>query len=250
MRLNRGNKMGIFVKFLELVYPPRCSLCQAFLTDGKGGVIHFCDACLNSLVKISSPRCPVCGIPFVSKVEEDHLCGECLKKRPYFDALAAPYLYEGGIMHAIHQVKYQGKTHIAESLGGLLAPFARERFGETKGFLMMPVPLHPRRLRERGFNQSLVLAGSVGPVLGTRLDFMSLRRVKYTQPQTGLKRDERQRNVKGAFGIGGSPDMKGKTVILVDDVATTGNTLNECARVLKKAGCDRIYCLTLARAVY
>lgn len=153
-------------------------------------------------------------------------------------------------MDAIHQIKYNGKTHIAESLAKLLAPFARERFGETKGLLMMPVPLHPKRLRERGFNQSLVLAKAVGTVLETRLDFMSLRRVKYTQPQTGLKRDERLRNVKGAFGIVGRPDLKGRAVILVDDVATTGSTLNECARMLKKAGCDRVYCLALARAAY
>jgi ComF family protein len=242
--------MGMFSKFLELIYPPRCRMCQAFLIDRRGGYIHFCDDCLKSLVKISSPLCPRCGTPFISQVEKDHLCGECLKKRPYFDALAAPYLYEGGIMDAIHQIKYNGKTDIAESLGSLLAPFARERLGETRGLLMMPVPLHPKRLRERGFNQSLVLAKAIGPALGTRLDFLSLRRIKYTRQQTGLKRDERLRNVKGAFGIVGRPDLKGRAVILVDDVATTGSTLNECARMLKKAGCDRVYCLALARAAY
>jgi len=242
--------MGLFAKFLELVYPARCHICQAFLTGGEGGGIHFCDGCLNSMVKITSPLCHVCGTPFESRAEVDHLCGECMKKRPYFDVLAAPYLYEGGIMDAIHHVKYHGKTYIAESLGGLLAPFARERFGETRGLLMMPVPLHPRRLRERGFNQSLVLARAIGPELETRLDYISLRRTKYTQPQTGLKRNERGRNVRGAFGFAGGSDLKGKTVILVDDVATTGNTLNECARVLKKAGCERVYCLALARAAY
>jgi len=212
--------------------------------------LHFCDDCLNNLVKITSPLCPVCGIPFVSRVEEDHFCGECLKKRPYFDALVSPCLYDGGIMDAIHQIKYSGKTYLAESLGTLLVPPARERFGDTNGMLIMPVPLHPKRLRERGFNQSLVLAKAVAPLLEARLDFLSLRRMKHTQPQTGLKREERRKNVKGAFALVGQTDLKGQAVILVDDVATTGNTLNECARVLKKAGCERVLCLTLARAAH
>jgi len=242
--------MDIFARFLELVYPPKCHICQTFIADRKDGPVHFCEACLKSLVKISSPLCPLCGTPFISQVEEDHLCGECMKKRPHFDALAAPFLYEGGIMDAVHQVKYNGKTYVAESLAEFLAPFAKERFGETKGFLMIPVPLHPGRLRERGFNQSLILARAAGSALETSLDFISLRRIKYTQPQTGLKRSERLMNVKGAFGIEARPDLKGKTVILVDDVATTGSTFNECARILKKAGCKKVYCLALARAVW
>lgn len=242
--------MGIFTKFLELIYPPRCHICRAFLADHKNSSAHFCDECLNSLSRITSPLCPVCGIPFESRVEEDHICGECLEKRPYFDMLAAPYLYEGGIMDVIHQIKYSGKTYLAKSLGALLASLARERIGDTKGMLMMPVPLHPRRLKERGFNQSLVLARAVAPLLDTRIDFLSLRRVRYTRPQTGLKRDERRRNVRGAFGLADNPGLKGKTVILVDDVTTTGNTLNECARALKRAGCERVFCLTLARAVW
>jgi ComF family protein len=239
--------MGIFTKFLELIYPPRCQICQCFLMGDKGEISHFCTDCLKSLVEITSPLCPICGTPFVSRLEKDHYCGDCLKKRPFFDALAAPYLYEGGIMDAIHQIKYGGKTYLADSIGGFLGHFAMERFGDTRGLLMMPVPLHPRRLKERGFNQSLVLARAIAPGLEARVDFLSLRRVKYTQPQTGLKKVERQKNVKGAFGLAGRPDLKGKTVILVDDVATTGSTLNECAKVLKKAGCKKIFCLVLAR---
>ena len=239
--------MSIFARFLELIYPPRCHICQGFLTDDRGENRHFCQDCLDSLIKIDPPICPVCGIPFASRVEEDHICGACLRKRPFFDGLAAPYLYEGGIMDVIHQIKYSGKTYLAESLGNVLASFACERFGAIDDILIMPVPLHPKRLRERGFNQSLVLAKAVRPLLDARLDFLSLRRVKYTQPQTGLKRDERRKNVKGAFGLAGLPDLKGRTVILVDDVATTGTTLNECARVLKKAGCEKVYCLVLAR---
>jgi len=241
--------LKIFNNFLEIIYPPRCHLCGSFLTGKEGAPLHFCDDCLKALVRITSPFCPVCGVPFISRVEKDHLCGSCLKKRPYFDALAAPCLYDGGIMEAIYQVKYGGKTFLAKSLGRLLIPLARERFGDTSGLLIMPVPLHPKRLKERGFNQSLVLARSIAPSLGAILDFQSLKRIKYTQPQTGLKRDERRKNVKGAFALSGQKELKGRTVIIVDDVATTGNTLNECARVLKKAGCEKVLCLTLARAI-
>jgi ComF family protein len=184
---------------------------------------------------------------FESKREEDHHCENCLRKRPFYDALRAPYLYDGGIMEAIHQMKYAGKSHLADFLGSLLASFAKEWLGNTSDYLLMPVALHPKKLRERGFNQSLVLAKAIKPLLGTELDFLSLRRVIYTQPQTGLNSDERRKNVRKAFGLIGQPDLKKRTVILVDDVATTGNTMNECARVLKKAGCDKVFCLTLAR---
>jgi ComF family protein len=239
--------MGIFSKFLELIYPPKCHICQSFLISDGDRVGHICTDCFESLVRISSPLCPVCGIPFISRVEKDHLCGNCLRKRPYFDALAAPFLYEGGIMDAIHQIKYNGRTYIAGSVGELAASLAKKRFGDTNGFLMMPVPLHPKRLKERGFNQSLVLVRAIAPSLEIEIDFLSLRRIKYTNPQTGLKQIERQRNVRGAFGLIGRPELKGKKVILVDDVATTGSTLNECAKVLKRAGCERVFCLVLAR---
>jgi ComF family protein len=152
-------------------------------------------------------------------------------------------------MEAVHQMKYAGKSYLADSLGSILASFAKEWLVNTKGMLLIPVPLHPRRLRERGFNQSLLLAKIMNPILETELDFLSLRRVIYTKAQTGLKIKEREKNLRRAFGLYGKPELKGRKIILVDDVATTGNTMNECARVLKKAGSERIYCLALARTV-
>jgi ComF family protein len=193
------------------------------------------------------PLCPICGISFESKVEEDHLCERCIRKSPFYDSLRAPYAYDRGIMDAIHQMKYAGKSHLATSLGPLLASFAKKWLGNTKGMLMMPVPLHPKKLRERGFNQSLLLTKVISPILETELDFLSLRRVIYTKAQTGLKIKEREKNVRRAFGFAGKPALKGREIILVDDVATTGNTMNECARVLKKAGCEKVFCLALAR---
>lgn len=242
--------MNIFRHFIDIIYPPRCAICQKFLWKDRAKVdqeeLLFCQSCFDGFSKIISPLCPVCGKPFASEVEEDHFCEDCLRKRPFYDAARAPYCYEGGIMEAIHQFKYAGKSHLAQSLGPLLTSFARRWMNKTDGYLMMPVPLHPRKLRERGFNQSLLLARYAAPLLGTELDFLSLRRIRYTQPQTGLKSEERRKNVRKAFEITDKKALKGRTIFLVDDVTTTGNTLNECARILKRAGSKEVFCLVLA----
>ena len=150
-------------------------------------------------------------------------------------------------MAAIHQFKYARKSHLANSLGFLLSCFARNWLDKADGILIMPVPLHPKKLRERNFNQSLLLARSAAPLLGAELDFLSLRRIKYTQPQTGLKSVERRKNVRGAFEVVKRTVVKGRRILLVDDVTTTGSTLNECARTLRRAGAGEVFCLTLAR---
>jgi ComF family protein len=113
--------------------------------------------------------------------------------------------------------------------------------------LVIPVPLHPKRLRQRSFNQSLLLARPVAAGLNVDLDYLSLRRIRFTQPQANLTSDERKKNVRRAFGVMEPNGLEGRKVLLVDDVATTGSTLNECARVLKKAGVKEVFCLTIAR---
>ena len=151
-------------------------------------------------------------------------------------------------MESIQRFKYNIETHLTSSLGHLLSSFAKEWIPDRKDFVIVPVPLHRRRLRERGFNQSLLLAKHVANRLNTELDFLSLRRVRYTLPQTGLGKEERRKNVKKAFQLKDPKIVKGRTVLLIDDVATTGNTLNECARILKRSGSREVLCLVLARA--
>ena len=235
--------MSLLRKFIDLLYPPRCLLCRTFIASGS-----LCGTCFSSFRKLVTPVCPICGGPFLNGIQEDHVCEECLRKRPYFNSAASPYLYDGRIMDAIHQFKYQGKPHMAKALGPLLASFGREWLSGLSGLLIMPVPLHPKRLRQRGYNQSLLLARHVSAGMRASLDFMSLRRTKDTKVQTGLKKEERRRNVRRAFEIADRKAVKGKTVLLVDDVATTGSTLNECARALRKAGSGNVHCLVLARA--
>jgi ComF family protein len=244
--------IGLLKNFIDIIYPPRCPVCREFLVNERpereNGAATFCRTCLADFRKITSPGCPICGRTFEPEGGEDHLCEECLRKRPFFEAVGAAYLYEGALMEAIHLFKYGSRSFLADSLGPLLGQFARKWLKQADGYLTIPVPLHPKRLRERGFNQSLLLARHVSEQLHTELDFLSLRRIRYTSPQTGLGKDGRQKNVRKAFRVVKPDAVKKKTVLLVDDVFTTGNTLNECARALKRSDCDKILCLVLARA--
>jgi len=244
--------MNFLKQLIDIIYPPRCVVCSRFLWKGplakETPSRSFCPDCTADVHSIASPLCPVCGQPFSSEVMEDHLCEDCLTNRPFYEAAWAPFRYEGAILKGIHRLKYGSKSFLADALGPLLARFAEERLDRSGPVLIMPVPLHPKRLRERGFNQSLLLARHVSRALDIDLDFLSLRRVRYTLPQTRLARKERLQNVRGAFQLRDQNAVRGKSVVLVDDVVTTGNTLNECARILKKGGAQKVFGLSLARA--
>lgn len=244
--------MNLIRELADIIYPPRCAICRQFLWKSpliKGdNSFSFCPTCIADFRHIRSPLCPICGAPFFSEIKDDHPCEDCLRKRPFYDSAGAPYRYEGPILKAIHRLKYGAKGFLADSLGPLLARFVEEWIKNPGHLLIMPVPLHPRRVRERGFNQSLLLARHVAKGLKSDLDFLSLKRVRYTLPQTRLAKKERQRNVRRAFQLKTRDAVKGKTILLVDDVVTTGNTLNECARVLKKGGSGKVFCASLARS--
>lgn len=236
-----------FKEFIDIIYPPACAVCQKYLDTGQACETLICHDCLGGFHEIHSPFCTICRKPFSSISEENHPCENCIRKRPHYRQLFAPYLYEGKIMDAIHAFKYAGKRDLGKNLGSLLASYALKSLNDMSAFLVMPVPLHPARLRERGFNQSLILAREVSKILGNELDFLSLRRVKYTSPQTTLKRPERRKNVRNAFELRTGKETRGRDILLVDDVATTGSTLNECAKLLEKHNCNDILCLVLAR---
>lgn len=243
--------MSLFTQLIDLIYPPRCPICKTFLRDERvrinGKDLLLCRPCFRDFVPVESPRCPICGRPFRSGAGHDRVCEDCLRKRPFFDEARGPYHYQGPVMAALQQFKYNGKSHLAGVLGPLLAVFAADWLKDLPSPLIIPVPLHPKRLRERGFNQSLLLAKYVTEMLGADQDNLILRRTRYTRPQTGLKSAERRKNLRGAFGLVDKKAVRGRSVILVDDVATTGTTLNACARVLKRAGTKRVFGLVLAK---
>jgi ComF family protein len=237
--------MGILNNLADIIYPPRCIICHGFIpVHNTLGLL--CLDCYSDFHRISSPFCPVCGIPFDGS-GNNHLCGQCLKNPPFFDAMAAPYVYEGKIKKAIYILKYEKNTLVADIMGPVLARFVHRWMGDNKNITVVPVPLHPKRLRARGFNQSMLIARYVADFLDAGIDFLSLRRIHYTMPQAMLDKKDRHKNVHGAFCVKRHISFEEKTVLLVDDVATTTNTLNECARVLKRAGARKIMCAVIAR---
>lgn len=243
--------MNLIADLLDIIYPPRCHVCMDFIDRAPDKAPEICNNCLENIREISHPYCPVCGLPFSSKAGDDHLCEKCILDRPHFDEMRAPYFYEGPIMEAVHRIKYSGRSDIINSLVPVLVKFTRNWLSDTNKMLIIPVPLHKKKLRQRGYNQSVLIARKIHRQLGAELDYLSLKRIRYTKTQTGLNVRERQRNVKGAFEVCDESIISGRDVILVDDVATTGSTMNECAKELKNAGCGKVFGLVLARtAVY
>lgn len=226
---------------LDIIFPPVCPLCEDGLADGL-----LCQNCRASFddTRITGPVCKTCGIPFQG-AGEDHLCGECLTgKIPFIEARSI-FKYEGAVAEAVQRFKYAGKDILGAPLGKMLA--AGSLFSERID-IIIPVPLHKRRLRMRGFNQSLLLAKEAGRTLSVKVDYLNLKRIRHTEQQTRLKPEEREKNVSGAFALKDPEKVKAKNILLIDDVYTTGATIRECSKVLKKAGANP-FILTLARAV-
>lgn len=206
---------------------------------------HLCPACAGQFTAAESPICTSCGIIFKSRQGDDHLCGDCItSEKPYRMARAAG-VHDQSLMSIMHAYKYGGKVRLAEPLSKLLTAVYERHWRPAAVDLVLPIPLHPARFRKRGFNQAYLLVRSWGGVV--RRDI--LERTRQTPPQTGLGRKERLKNVKGAFAVKSAAAVRDKHVLLVDDVYTTGATVKECARILKKSGAAQVDILTIGRAV-
>jgi len=234
------------LQILDFFLPRLCVFCGASV--GEQAPVAVCPACEESIPWVKSPLCPVCGRVFPAGEGADHLCGPCQTDPPPFARARAAAIYEedGPSGQAIKRFKYNRRLDMLPVMQyWLRRPLCQELAGAAD--LIAPVPLHPRRLKQRGFNQSLLLAQAFP---GVRLERELLTRVRHTPPQTGLNPKERRDNVKGAFTVPRPDLVKGKNVLLVDDVFTTGATVRECARVLRKAGAQQVDVLTVARVRY
>lgn len=237
----------ILTGLADIIFPPGCLTCDAILDDHKN--LPVCPSCYSRIKFITSPVCTCCGIPFTGADESNHLCGDCIISKPVFSFARAVGHYEATLLEAVHSFKYRGKIAVGKTLGRFMAAYEYPGFNVSDFTLVMPVPLHSRRLRERGFNQSVILAREIAGRHHIPLDFLTLKRYIYTEPQVNLGKNERESNVRGAFDVVDPGKVVNKKIILVDDVFTTGSTVQECARILIKKGAASVAVLTLARAV-
>jgi ComF family protein len=221
---------------LDILFPRYCVGC------GKEGSF-ICDSCLRLQPLIMNPICPLCGRPQASGM----LCSDCIRWKADIDGIRSPFRFEGVIQQAVYQLKYRNLRSIAPMLAGFLYDFMKTN--PVQGDVLVPVPLHKSRNRERGYNQSTLLAKELAKLSGLLLIQNSLVKHKKSIPQArSANVEERKKNVSGVFSVCDGR-LKGKTVILIDDVSTSGATLDACAGVLKKAGAVSVWGLTLAREI-
>jgi ComF family protein len=233
-------------RLLHAILPVDCAACGAALTDDP--VPFFCRACWASVKPLAGPACPGCGLPFAADTaltySPEHRCLSCRQNPPAFTRAWSCHAYEPPLQQAIHLFKYRGRIVLAGALGALLRKAGPDM---PEADVIMPVPLHPSRLREREYNQALLLADELNRDLRLPLVYDNLVRLRATPPQTELSRSERLANLRRCFAVQRPDKVEGRRVLLVDDVMTTGTTINECAKVLRKAGAADIYAVTLAR---
>lgn len=227
---------------LETLFPSNitCMFCGGEIKEEKGAV---CENCLKNLPWVKK-FCLRCGTPIESNA---NYCITCKAGAREFDSARAPFVYKDLICEVIHNFKYNGKKYLAQHLALFMAETFKKMEKEIlKVDMIVPVPLHKSKQKERGFNQAELLARELSKILLIDLNINNLKRVKKTKTQTKLNFSERQENLKDAFIVEDKTEFKNKVLLLIDDVLTTGSTTNNCAKLLKECGAKAVYVLTLA----
>ncbi|MBI3333572.1 MAG: ComF family protein [Candidatus Omnitrophica bacterium] len=231
----------------SLIFPASCVTCRSPLAWKGRGDSPLCRGCFEGLPWSDPPWCRRCGRSLAGLGTGVDRCADCRQRNRLFDQAISACSYEGGAKTLIQELKYRGRLGLAPFLGRLLAQLVRERLGDDPADAVVPVPLHPTRFRDRGFNQSGLLARAVADRLHLLVLPRLLIRQKPTLPQAQLPREERLANVQGAFGVREDPLIRMGRILLVDDVFTTGATAEACAQLLKQAGAGRVFVVTFAQ---
>jgi ComF family protein len=226
----------------ELLFPCSCLGCSIPMPVAG---VALCEECLQSVALIESPKCPVCGCELADSVSGDHLCGSCLRNKPLFSTAYAVAHYQEPVAAFLHSLKYGGDLSVLPALEAIAALGTSVTLTEEDR--IVPVPLHIRRLRHRGFNQAVLIARLFFPDKNNLILVDTLQRIRHTDPQTGLDGAARRKNLRDAFTVRDKDEIRGRRLIVVDDVYTTGTTVLECSRALLAAGAKDVQVLTLAR---
>jgi competence protein ComFC len=232
---------------LGLLYPEVCQLCGENRGTPAEGFV--CRQCAEKVRWIEPPFCARCGLPYEGQIGGAFQCGNCRELDLAFDWARAAVFTREPVLEVIHRYKYQRALWFEPFLAGLLIARAGPELRPEDWDCIVPVPLYPTREREREFNQAERLARRLESMVGIPVETNILRRLRPTVTQTQLSREERQENVRKAFGLRNRQDLSGKRFLLLDDVMTTGATTSACARVLKQAGGARVCVWTVARGL-
>lgn len=223
---------------LNLLLPQNCLLCA----DPRGGDLGICAECLHDLPWLDVMVCRQCALP-----AHGTICGSCLKQQPAFDATQALFRYDYPLDRLLQHYKYQASLQLAHNFAKLWLERSGKSSLSSKPDLLIPMPMHPQRLKERGFNQALEIAKIISRNTDIKLDYTSCIRSRHTAPQASLPHKERVKNMRGAFSC--THDLTGKDIVILDDVITTGASLNELATTLKQAGAASVECWVIARTL-
>lgn len=221
------------MKMLDMLFPRNCPFCGGELPERK----LVCEACRDSLERFQPDICPACG-----KARKNCAC-----KNIFYDGLCAPYGYAGPVATGVKGLKFHEKMEGLPFFAAQMVAYARMAFGGVHFDVVVPVPLSQKRLLKRGYNQAELLAYELADSMGLVLDEALLRKILHNSPQSLRRRGERATNVAGAYAVHPRAELSGRTVLLVDDVCTTGATLNECAKMLKFSGAKAVFCVVLAK---
>ncbi len=232
-----------FRGLVSLFYPTFCGACSRSVPAGE----QLCATCAETAARILPPFCAKCSQPFHGAITGSFTCANCEDRALHFDAAVSVYRSRGVVRKVMHDFKYGRQVHLRHLLGRWLADALDDpRLAGRRFDVIVPVPLHPARKRERGFNQAELLAGALRQITGRPMRDV-LQRTRYTTTQTQFDRSERMENLKGAFRLRRGANVQDLRMLLVDDVLTTGSTLSECASVLKKAGAISVHAATAGR---
>ncbi len=241
----QGPVVQLVRQLLDVLLPQVCMLCGEAASGYDAGL---CAGCYDRFEKITGPVCTRCGAVFKSVHGGNHLCGDCITRCVYYDCVRSAGVYAGELRRAIHQFKFNRRSMLADPLAELVAGSC-DPIGPHRGYAaLIPVPLHLHRLRQRGYNQSLLLALHLGRQWNLPVERDYLRRIDWSVSQASLRRSQRRRAVRNAFTCG-SCRYTGKRLLLIDDVFTSGATVDECARILKRYGAAAVDVLTVARTL-
>ncbi len=229
---NNNKINNLLSSMLFVVFPKRCAFCDRVISPN----IYICDICNNTLPRLNSPACSLCGREIKECICKNHKC--------FYLMLASPFYYEGIIKKIVWDFKFNGKIQNVKLLALEMVKTAEIAFNRKKFDIVTCVPMTQRSFKERGYNQSFLLAEEIGIRLNVYFDGKIIQKIYNTPAQHNMNSTMRRGNLAGVFNIKNSETINNKTILLCDDVATTGSTLNECAKILLLSGAKEVYCIT------